>query len=81
MNTGPPGSLHDSAHFKSTKLYRKVEEGVMGGVPRRPHGVTGITPISPLNSGGSWVPSLELVHNTIQDGAHGRATIERGNMV
>ena len=83
MNTGPPGSLHDNAHFKSTKLYRKVEEGVMGGggVPRRPHGVTGITPISPLNSGGSWVPSLELVHNTIQDGAHGRATIERGNMV
>ena len=31
MNTGPPGSLHDSAHFKSTELYRKVEEGVMGG--------------------------------------------------
>ena len=31
MNTGPPCSLHDSAHFKSTKLYRKVEEGVMGG--------------------------------------------------
>ena len=31
MNTGPPGSLHDSAHFKSSELYRKVEEGVMGG--------------------------------------------------
>ena len=31
VNTGPPGSLHDSAHFKSTKLYRKVEDGVMGG--------------------------------------------------
>ena len=31
VNTGPPGSLHDSAHFKSTELYRKVEEGVMGG--------------------------------------------------
>ena len=31
LNTGPPGSLHDSAHFKSTELYRKVEEGVMGG--------------------------------------------------
>ena len=29
INTGPPGSLHDSAHFKSTKLYRRVEEGVM----------------------------------------------------
>ena len=31
VNVGPPGSLHDSAHFKSTELYRKVELGVMGG--------------------------------------------------
>ena len=31
VNTGPPGSLHDSAHFKTTELYRKVEEGVMEG--------------------------------------------------
>ena len=31
INTGPPGSLHDSAHFKSSELYRKVEEGIMGG--------------------------------------------------
>ena len=31
VNTGPPGSLHDSAHFKSSELYRKVEEGIMGG--------------------------------------------------
>ena len=31
MNTGLPGSLHDSTHFKSTELYQKVEEGVMGG--------------------------------------------------
>ena len=31
INTGPPGSLHDSAHFKSSSLYRKVEDGVMGG--------------------------------------------------
>ena len=31
INTGPPGSLHDSVHFKSSELYRKVEEGVMGG--------------------------------------------------
>jgi hypothetical protein len=34
INTGPPGSLHDSAHFKSSELYRKVDEGIMGGVPR-----------------------------------------------
>ena len=31
VNTGPPRSLHDSAHFKSSELYCKVEEGVMGG--------------------------------------------------
>ena len=31
INTGPPGSLHDSAHFKTSELYRKVEEGTMGG--------------------------------------------------
>jgi hypothetical protein len=31
VNTGHPGSLHDNAHFKSSELYRKVDEGVMGG--------------------------------------------------
>ena len=31
VNMGQPDSLHDSAHFKSSELYRKVEEGVMGG--------------------------------------------------
>jgi hypothetical protein len=31
VNIGPPGSLHDSAHFKSSELYRRVEEGIMGG--------------------------------------------------
>ena len=31
VNTGPPGSLHDSAHFKSSELYRKVEAGIMPG--------------------------------------------------
>ena len=31
INTGPPGSLHDSAHFKSTELYRRVGEGTMAG--------------------------------------------------
>ena len=31
INTGPPWSLHDSAHFKRTELYQKVEEGIMGG--------------------------------------------------
>ena len=31
INTGPPGSLHDSAHFKRSELYRRVEEGIMGG--------------------------------------------------
>ena len=31
INTGPPGSLHDSAHFRSSELYRKVEAGIMGG--------------------------------------------------
>ena len=31
INAGPPGSLHDSAHFKSSELYWKVEEGIMGG--------------------------------------------------
>ena len=31
INTGPPGPLHDSAHFKSSELYRKVKEGLMEG--------------------------------------------------
>ena len=31
VNIGPPGSLHDSAHFKSSELYRRVEEGTMSG--------------------------------------------------
>jgi len=36
INTGPPGSLHDSAHFKSSELYRKAEEGIMGGFHNDP---------------------------------------------
>jgi hypothetical protein len=31
INIGPPGSLHDSARFKSSELYRKVKAGIMGG--------------------------------------------------
>ena len=31
VNIGPPGSLHDNAHFKSSELYRRVEEGIMPG--------------------------------------------------
>ena len=31
INTGSPGSLHDSVHFKSSELYRKVEEGIIRG--------------------------------------------------
>lgn len=38
INTGPPGSLHDSAHFKSTELYRKAEAGTMGGFHDDPLG-------------------------------------------
>ena len=36
INTGPPGSLHDSAHFKSTELYRKMEERTIGGFHDNP---------------------------------------------
>ena len=31
INTGRPESLHDSAHFKTTELYQKVEEGIVDG--------------------------------------------------
>ena len=31
INCGPPGSLHNSAHFRSTELYQKVDEGIMKG--------------------------------------------------
>ena len=36
VNTGPPGSIYDSAHFKNTELYRKAEVGVMGGFHDNP---------------------------------------------
>jgi hypothetical protein len=52
-----------------------------GGLPRRPPRGCRQQSHFPLHSGGSWVPSLELVHNTIQDGTHGLATNERGNLV
>ena len=82
VNTGPPGSLHDSAHFKSMELYRKVEEGIIyRRVPRRPNGIASGTPISTLHIGGPRVPSLKLVHNTIQDGTHGVSTHKRGGLV
>ena len=47
VNTGPPGSLHDSAHFKSTELYRKVELGVMGGFHDDPMTWPTALPFSP----------------------------------
>ena len=47
VNTGPPGSLHDIAHFKSTELYRKVEEGVMGGFHDDPMTWPAILPFPP----------------------------------
>lgn len=47
INTGPPGSLHDSAHFKSTELYRKVEEGIMGGFHDDPLGWPSGLPFPP----------------------------------
>jgi hypothetical protein len=47
VNTGPPGSLHDSAHFKSTELYRKVEEGVMGGFHDDPMTLPASLPFPP----------------------------------
>ena len=47
VNTGPPGSLHDSAHFKSTELYRKVEEGVMGGFHDDPMTLPAALPFPP----------------------------------
>ena len=36
ITTGPLWSLHDNAHFKSTELYRKVEEETMGGFHDNP---------------------------------------------
>ena len=47
INIGPPGSLHDSAHFKSTELYRKVEEGVMGGFHDDPLTLPAALPFPP----------------------------------
>jgi hypothetical protein len=47
VNTGPPGSLHDNAHFKSTELYRKVEEGVMGGFHDDPMALPTALPFPP----------------------------------
>ena len=47
INTGPPGSLHDSAHFKSTELYRKVEAGVMGGFHDDPLTLPAALPFPP----------------------------------
>ena len=47
INTGPPGSLHGSAHFKSTELYRKVEEGVMSGFHDDPMTLSAALPFPP----------------------------------
>ena len=47
INTGPPGSLHDSAHFKSSSLYRKVEDGVMGGFNEDPMAWPSALPFPP----------------------------------
>ena len=47
INTGPLGSLHDSAHFKSTELYRRVDEGTMGGFHDNPLSLPAGLPFPP----------------------------------
>ena len=58
VNTGPPGSLHDSAHFKSTELYRKVQEGIMGGFHDDPLTWPAALPFPPYIVGDCGYPLL-----------------------
>ena len=58
INTGPPGSLHDSAHFKSTELFRKVEDGIMGGFHDDPMTWPSALPFPPYIVGDRGYPLL-----------------------
>ena len=58
FNTEPPGSLHDNAHFKSTELYRKVEEGTMDGFHDNPLTWAADLPFSPYIVGDCGYPLM-----------------------
>ena len=58
INTRPPGSLHDNAHFKSTELYRKIEEGTMGGFHDDPLTWAACLPFPPYIVGDRGYPLM-----------------------
>jgi len=58
INTGPPGSLHDSAHFKTTELFRKAEDGIMGGFHDDPMAWPTALPFPPYILGDRGYPLL-----------------------
>lgn len=58
VSTGPPGSLHDSAHFKTSELFRKAEAGVMGGFHDDPMAWPAGLPFPPYIVGDRGYPLL-----------------------
>lgn len=71
INTGPPGSLHDSAHFKSTELYRKVEEGVMRGFHDDPLNLPAGLPFPPYIVANRGYPLLSWCITPFKTGPMG----------
>lgn len=60
INTDPPGSLYDSAHFKSSELYRRVEASVIGGFHDDPLSWPSGLPFSPYIVADRGYPLLSL---------------------
>ena len=73
LDTGPPGSLHDSAHFKSSELYRKVEEGVMGGFHDDPLTLPAALPFPPYIVADRGYPLLSWCITPFKMGPMGNA--------
>ena len=72
------------ARFHTLQINRVVQEGgggCYGGISRRPLDVASSFAIPTLHSRGPGVPSIELVHNTIQDGSHGCGSDKRRGVV
>ena len=73
VNIGPPGSLHDSAHFKSSELYRKVDEGIMGGFHDDPLAWPSALPFPPYIVADRGYPLLSWCITPFKMGPMGNA--------
>ena len=67
--------------FQEHRVVPQDPGGHYGRFPRRPSDLAIRTAFPPLHRGRPWLPIIELVHHTFQDGANGNTPFTRGDLV